>query len=188
MNNLIALNELVRNRQLALAVYKDIPDSSMYINMNQGFAQFYIYHGEEKQGGKPKSLVYRYSRVADDWASLDCTEQANWGQRFLESDVFSVFDFQLALARQYPIDVLGVSKAWEVVNKQPVDATHYNCVSDHYHRLGQSEYSEMYIPQRHTGYWCETAHRNDDFAEMFIDLESLLIKLQAWSIYLNNQI
>lgn len=187
MNNLIALNQLIENKELALSVYNDIPETAMYMRMNQNYGMYYMYQGAENQGGRPKNPVLRYLRYLDNWVVLN-SMQGNWDQFCAVNGVFCVVEFKLALAKKYPIDVLGVSKAWDIVDSKPSSSSHYNAVSGKYHRIGANDYSEFLVLHGNTEHWRGSAHRNDDLGDSFIDLERLLIELQQNAIYLNSAI
>jgi len=167
----------VINKELLLAAYRDIPAESMYMRMNKGWGMFYMYQGEEKQGGKGRGAVSRYLRYTNDWVVLN-SMQCTWGEFCTENGVFEVSEFKLYLARTYPIDVLGVDQAIQMVERKPKSATHYNILSGKYHRMGQGEYTEMHSYYGNMSHWLETSHLNEDISDTFIHLERLGVDLK----------
>lgn len=185
MSSLDSMLDLIANKALALSVYSDIPENAIYMRMNKTFGMFYIYYGEEKQGGKFVNHPHRYMRYLDDWVALKSI-QGTWGQFVAQNGVFSVYDFKLALAKEYPIEVLGEKRAWAIVDEKPATGSHYNFISGKYHRLGEGECSEIWTGQ-HVGVrlWVDSAHSNSEFADLFIDIEDLTRKLESQALYVN---
>lgn len=185
MSSLEPMLDLIANKELALSVYSDIPENAIYMRMNKGWGMYYIYHGEEKQGGKFVNHPHRYMRHLNDWVALKSI-QGTWDQFMAQNGVFSVSDFKLALVKEYPIEVLGEKRAWEIVDNNPATGSHYNFISGKYHRLGEGDCSEIWTGQ-HVGVrlWVDSAHSNDDFADLFIDIEDLTRKLESQPLFVN---
>lgn len=184
MSGLDQINQLISNKELALTIGKIIPQDSMYMRMNGVWGMFYIYHGAEKQGGRPSYQPLRYLRYKKGWVNLNIAD--TWEQFVEKNAIFSVAAFKLALAKKYPVEVIGTSRAWEIADNQPPGATHYNVLSNKYHREGGGIYTETC-----TGsfggkcLWVESSHYNENLESEFLNLDHLLKKLQCQSIYQN---
>lgn len=183
MNDLDPIQDLLNNPEQALEVYLSIPEDSMYMRINRGWGMFYLLKDAE-QVEKLVNHPHRYVRYSEAWIPL-LSMRGDWAEFSAVNGLFDVADFKHAFAQAHPIDALGISKAWEVVQLKPITATHYNSVSGKFQRMGMGEHTEMYTLQNDMGHWSETAHLNEHINERFIDLEKLSKDLYSLSIALN---
>ncbi len=176
------IQDLISNKELALEIYRQIPQQAMYMRVNRGCGMFYLYHGDEKQGGKIHNQPQRYLRYCQTWEPMTAI-QGTWAEFCAENGVFAVSDFKLDLAQAYPVEVLGNTEGWEILRDKPIDATHYNLLSRRYHRMGPGECTEVHNTYGEVSHWHESAHLNENISEQFIDLEKLLLELQRLDNY-----
>jgi len=160
----------VLSREAALAIYHEMPEDASYMRLNCGWAMYYWY---EKYIGQV--VPHRYLRYLNDYVPLNSLKQS-WTEFEKENGVFSTFDFRLGVAKCFPIDALGRNEAERVYFWRPKGATHYNSISGKYHRLGKDDCSEYYVGG---DYWVSSAHSNDDFSDLFIDLDKLGEEIKA---------
>ena len=174
------MQALLNDKELALEVYASIPMGTTYMRINRGWGMFYQFHWEDNKMGNGLRSPSRYIRYLNDWVPL-LAMQGRWPHSVEENGVFDVFEFKLALANAFPVEVLG-EKAWDIVQNRPSSGTHYNILSEKYHRMGESECTEMHSFYEGESHWLETAYQNADMSDTFIDLERLLIELQQKEI------
>jgi len=177
----IAMQALINDKALALQVYAAIPQQAMYMRMNRGWGMFYIYQGEEKQGGKFVNNPHRYLRHSQAWVALSAM-QGTWAQFVEENAVFSVFDFKLDVAQAYTVEVLGDQRGWEIIRNKPEGSTYYNLMSGKYHRTGPGKYTQIHRTYGTESEWVDSTHLNEKISERFIDLEKLFTELQTVAI------
>jgi hypothetical protein len=164
---------LVQDRETALAIFHEMPKCASYMRLNRGWAMYYWY---EKYIGQVKTNVpHRYLRYLGDYVPLSSLSKS-WSEFEKENGVFSTFDFRLEVAKCFPLEALGIEEAEKVYYRRPVGATHYNSISDKYHRIGEHEFSEYYVGG---GHWMGSAYSNDDFSDLFIDLDKLGEEIKA---------
>lgn len=167
------IKTLLQDRVAALAIYHEMPEGASYMRLNRGWAMYYWY---EKYIGQVKTNVpHRYLRYLNDYVPLNSLKHS-WAEFEKENGVFSTFDFRLEVAKSFPIDALGRKEAERVYCWRPKGATHYNSISGKYHRLGKEDCSEYYVGGDH---WVSSAHSNDDFSDLFIDLDELGEEIKA---------
>lgn len=171
----LTVRDLIENKELALSVLKEIPADARFMRMNYNYAMFYQYDSE---GKKTKfHTPHRYLRYSGEWVKLSI--KMLWSEFEEMNGVFSVAAFKFALAKKYPVEILGEPEAWRIVKSMPNASSHYNHISEHFQKKGENGVS-LFCTANKDGRskWVESYHSNEFLDDDLINLVDLHVQLK----------
>lgn len=169
-----ALQQLLKDQDLTVSVYKQIPQRANAFRMNDIFPIFYLLDTFDNMRKFPP---LRYLRYCGRFVPLNINKTMTLEQFNDFFSVIPVFDFVQAAVKEYPLQIIADSNIERILSHRPMGAEYYNYMGKKYCRPGASGYAEFWLEGDQ---WCDSGEfmPNDELSRL-INLESLLKRYQA---------